>query len=259
MAGRISADILSFWHDRGLTLRDEEGFRFGDPRQPLLGIGVAWMGTVSAIERAEELGLNCLIVHEDLFYPPGYARRELEPHLPNPVNVARLEGLRRAGSCVFRAHSSADRLCILDDFRVALGLPEPTVSDGNFRVCEIEPVPAGDLAAEVKRRLGLESVRFSGDRRQSVRRVGLPWGGLGLSINAGFVEGCLARGADVLIAGETDDYSMRAVVDVGVPMIETSHAESENIGLRHFARMLADEFPDVPVHFIECPRPWITI
>jgi putative NIF3 family GTP cyclohydrolase 1 type 2 len=73
------------------------------------------------------------------------------------------------------------------------------------------------------------------------------------------VEQCLAYCPDALIAGETDDYTMRAAADLGVSLIETSHAESENPGLRHFASMLQSEFAGVPVQFIECQRPWKTM
>jgi len=252
-------DIERFWESRALELGPEEGFRFGDPTQQLTGIGVAWMATIEVIREASERGLNCLIVHEDLFFPPGYARAELEPHLSNPVNLARLRALTQTGVCVFRAHSSIDRLCVLDDFRRALGLPEPVIAERMQRICEIQPMTAGDLASQVKERLRLESVRFVGDPERLVRRVGLPWGGLGLSINAGYVSECMQLGAEILVAGEVDDYTMRAAVDVGVPIIETSHAESENIGLAHFVELLQDAFPGTPACFLECRRPWQTM
>jgi len=150
-------------------------------------------------------------------------------------------------------------LYILDDFIRALGLPEPVVKEDSYRICEVEPMGAIELAAQVKERLSLASVRLAGDRECQVRRIGFPWGGVGLSLNARWIETCLELGAEALIAGETDDYTMRAMIDVGVPIIETSHAESENPGLRHFAEILQGCFLDVPVRFIECKRPWITL
>jgi len=61
---------------------------------------------------------------------------------------------------------------------------------------------------------------------------------------------------DVLIAGETDEYAMFYCLDADVPLIETSHAGSENSGLAHFADDLASAMPEIRVVFHRCPVPW---
>ena len=43
---------------------------------------------------------------------------------------------------------------------------------------------------------------------------------------------------------------------LGIPMIETSHEDSENPGLRHFTALLAAAFPQVKFSFHENPRVW---
>ena len=63
---------------------------------------------------------------------------------------------------------------------------------------------------------------------------------------------------DAVIAGKTDDHGFRFSAECGVPMIETSHEVSENPGLRHFAEMLDDAFPDLQVSFYENSCPWRT-
>ena len=102
----------------------------------------------------------------------------------------------------------------------------------------------------------LDAMRVTGDLNKKVSRVGLPWGGLGLSINACFISRMLDYGVDALIAGETDEYSMFAAADSGVALIETSHTLSENPGLSHFAKILKKEFPELKIIFFSCPRPW---
>jgi hypothetical protein len=39
-------------------------------------------------------------------------------------------------------------------------------------------------------------------------------------------------------------------------MIETSHEDSENDGLRRFCELLRERFPALSVEFFEVSRPW---
>ena len=73
---------------------------------------------------------------------------------------------------------------------------------------------------------------------------------------AAFIEGLLRRGADVLIAGESDECAMFYCRDADVPLIETSHAGSENFGLARFAQDLAEHFVGLEVVFHRCPVLW---
>ena len=66
-----------------------------------------------------------------------------------------------------------DRLCILDDFARALGLPEPTVKEGYVRIYDIPERKLGELAEDVKRRLGLTHLRVVGELERPVKRVAL--------------------------------------------------------------------------------------
>lgn len=107
-----------------------------------------------------------------------------------------------------------------------------------MRIYDIAETTAEKLALDVKRKLNLETVRLTGRKERRVKRVGLAWGGLGLSLNTGFIETLLSYKPQVLIAGEMDKYSEYYVLDVGVDMIEVCHSASENIGLRIFSKML---------------------
>jgi len=91
---------------------------------------------------------------------------------------------------------------------------------------------------------------------QTVRRVGLPWGGLGLSVNVAYQERLVEMGCDALIAGESDDYGFRFGAELGIPLIETGHVLSENPGLRRFVGMLSERFPELPVRFYGSPPAW---
>jgi len=57
--------------------------------------------------------------------------------------------------------------------------------------------------------------------------------------------------------GECDEYGMTFALDSGVPIIETGHALSENIGLRNFAERLRTDLPDIEVQFFADTSPFV--
>jgi len=253
-------EVKEFIERSAGSFGSEEGFRFGNPDVEVRGILVSWMATLEAVEKAVEEDCNLMVVHEDLFYPYSFQRSvEFETCLTWNVNRMRLKMLSEHDITVFRAHGTLDRLCILDDFAKALGLPQPSVKHGYVRIYDIPETTVEKLSLDIKRRLDLKTVRVTGVRDGRVGRVGLAWGGLGLSLNIGFVETLISYRPQVLIAGEMDEYSEYYVLDAGVNMIEVGHSVSENIGLKNFTKMLNQRFPEVKVIFFECPKPWFTL
>jgi len=239
----------------GWQLGGEEGFLWGDPRSEVTGVVVAWMATVEAIEAAAAQGCNLMLVHEQLTYPYPSRGPLLEQCLHWRSNQARLSRLARHNIAVYRAHGLLDTYCILDDFAKKLGLPEPSVSEAYFRIYDIEPTTVGELADTCKTATGMDAVRVVGDMDRVVGRAGTPWGGLGLSLNVGFIEGLLCYEPDVLIGGESDEYAMFLLQDCDVPFIEMGHTTSENIGLGRIANEMDVAFSDIKViyHPVTCP------
>lgn len=253
----IASDLLSFWSvNRLLPLASDEGFRFGRGDIPVRGIQVCWKPTVAAIEHAAARGCNLIVTHEELNFPPVYAGADFETGLCAATG-RRVESLARHGVTVFRAHSSLDRYCILDAFAEALGLSRPEICGGDYsqRVYEIDPVPFESLCQRVCERMGAPALRVCGDGRKTIRKIGLPWGGVGISANANFVQDYIRMGADALIGGECEELPFLAARDAGVCTIETGHAMSENFGLRRVARRLEKHF-GVNVVFYDNKSPW---
>jgi len=217
---------------------------------------VCWMCTLQAIQRAVSEDCNMIVCHEEMHYPYASFQQGLEKYLTWTVNRQRIQALSHAQITVYRAHGMLDHYCILDDFAAELGLGNPVVSEEFYRIYDIEPRTVAQLTEQVKQIMDMDCVRVTGDPAREVSRVGLPWGGLGLSVNIGFIEGLLAYRPDVLIAGESDEYAMFYCRDADVPLIETSHAGSENFGLAHFAEDLAAAMPETKVVFHRCPVPW---
>ncbi|MFB3880848.1 MAG: Nif3-like dinuclear metal center hexameric protein [Armatimonadota bacterium] len=246
-------EVTAWIEDREPETGSEEGFKFGDPGVAVTGVLVCWMATGAALEEAIAEGCNLVICHETLFYPQS---APIDGERCWRANRRRMELMHHGDMAVYRAHGKLDRLCIFEDFAAALGLKEVHAGEGYGRVFLVEPTRVGALAERAKQATGLPAIRLTGDPERLVTRVGLPWGGLGLFVNIGFMQTLVENGAEVGVCGETDEYAMRFAEDAGLSLIETSHALCENLGLRHFARMLGEAHPGMKVVFHESGPGW---
>jgi len=244
----------------GHALDNDEGVHHGDANVHVTGATVCWMASPDAIEAAGQRGHQLLICHESLYFP--YDAVILSQPPPNwkswKVNRQRRELLDRYGLTFLRVHGSADKICIFDTFAELLGLGHPVIAEGLCKVYDIPECPLDELVRMVKRRMGMSAVRVAGgkDMRRMVKRVGLPWGGLGLFVNVGYQQRLAELGCDVFIAGEADNYGFRFAAENAIPMIETSHELSENPGLRRFTALVAQAFPEVTFRFYENECIW---
>jgi len=246
-------EVMKWLDEREPRTGEEEGFKFGDPDAHVTGVLVCWMATTAALEEAAARECSLVICHETLFYPQS---APLDAERCWRTNRRRMELMSDSRLTVYRAHGKLDRLCIFDDFAEALGLREVIAGEGHGRIFHVPATPVSELVERAKQATGVPVVRVVGDLKRRVERIGLPWGGLGLFVNIGFMQQLVENGAEAGIAGETDEYAMRFAEDAGLALVETSHAACENIGLRHFAAMLADAHPGLNVAFHECGPGW---
>jgi putative NIF3 family GTP cyclohydrolase 1 type 2 len=247
-------EVVRFIEQQVPKLSGEEGFQYGDPEIEVSGVVVCWMATVPALRYAADNGCNLVICHESTFYPDD-SRREYD-WVPNR---ARRKVLDEHAVTLFRSHWSADTICVFDEFARHLGLSEVAAGEGFFRVFAIEPTTVQRLAERAKRAIGVDTIRVAGELDKVVSRVGLPWGGLGLFCNVGFMQKILENGAEAAIGGETDDVGMRFALDSDLPFVETGHSISENPGLRLLAERMAAGLPGLKVLFYEntIPYAWV--
>jgi len=238
---------------KGGGLNADEGVLHGDPETEVEGVLLTWMATVPALEAAAREGCNVVLCHE-LFYLHAQGTSLAPQHLASAPNRARLRAAAAGDITLLRLHGTLDMICLYDDFAAALGFENPTPRSGWHKVFPIPETTVAELVERVKSSLGLPQVRVAGDLAKRVSCVGLPWGGLGLDSNIGYTHQLIEMGADVFVAGEADEYGFTFANDAGVPMIETGHSVSENIGIKHFAQMLRDEFPGLRTVYFDDTR-----
>ncbi len=244
----------------GRPLYSDGGLKFGTPRDPLKSVLVCWMATVEALETAGAKVCDLVLAHESIFYPYNATDKTDNPvgWEDWPTNRLRREVMERYNLAVMRAHTALDRISIHQAVVDMLQLGDPVEGDDFEVAYDIEPVPLAELVEHVKRQTGLPAVRVSCPKGmdQTVHRVGLTWGGTGLFVNVTHQQHLIELGCDVFIGGESDEYGFLFAAECGIPHIETGHALSENPGLERFCPMLRQRFPDLTVHYYECPPAW---
>ena len=248
--------VMAWLEDREPETGTEEGFKFGDQEAEVAGVLVCWMPTVAALEQAIAERCNLVICHETLFFPQS---APIDGERCWRTNRLRMQLMHQGGMVVYRAHGKLDRLCVFEDFAAGLGLDAVHSGEGHARVFSLPPTRLAALARRAMQITGMPVVRVTGDLERQVTRVGLPWGGLGLFVNIGFMQRLVGNGAEAGICGETDEYAMRFAEDAGLALIETSHAACESIGLRRFAAMLREGCPGIKVIFHESGPGWRTL
>lgn len=244
----------------GSPLFRDEGVDLGPTDRPIQNATVCWMATPDAIRYAGERNHDLIIGHESLFYPYDVVNQIDQPEgwQDWPVNRQRRDLLEKHNLTFMRLHGSVDDICILTDFADQLQLGPAVHDTGRVRVYEIDPCSFDQLVERTKQATNMNAVRVApvDPMPEKIRRIGLPWGGMGLFVNVGYMQDLIEAGCDAFIAGETDNYGFRFPQEVGIPIIETSHELSENRGLRNFTDLLNDKFPATDFHFYENPCVW---
>jgi putative NIF3 family GTP cyclohydrolase 1 type 2 len=258
-----SQDLIRFVESRtGHPLNEDEGIAFGRRVGELTGVTVTWMVNPETIAAAAAAGHNCIVHHEALTYPYPYFTHERERHyLSWPTNMQRLALLAQHGLTAIRMHASLDEIYIFGAFAEQLGLGEFVADDGTgkypwHRVYESPVATFGELIEHVKEAVGMPALRCTHhplDR--PVKRLGLPWGGLGLFVNVHYVQGLIDLGIDTLICGESDNYGFRFPAELDIAVIETSHEVSEVRGLQQFVEALRGEL-GIDARFAPTPCIW---
>ena len=249
----------------GKHVNPEESLFFGEYGRDIHKALVCWMTTQEALRRAVTESCDLVICHETVLFPNGApCHGDTTDYFTWETNRSRMALIQEGDLCVQRVHTMLDRICIYEDFAKALGLGEPVVNESpennNFvKVFEIAPIPFDDLVKRTKQATGMSHLRVSPEGTgRTVSRIGLPWGGLGLSGHADYMAQLAKYGCDAFICGEVDNYAMHFINDSGVLFIETSHEVSENFGLKHFVRLAEERFPEVTFLFHDVGVPWKT-
>lgn len=96
------------------------------------------------------------------------------------------------------------------------------------------PMVLSDWADEVKRRVGIETLRLTGDPASQVSRVAVVAGSGG-----GYIEAARRCGAQCLVTGDIGYHQARQAESVGVGLVDVGHFNSERLIVEFLADTLS--------------------
>ena len=235
---------------------DQLGFVYGAPETEITGLACLWNVHAQSIRSCVEKQANMIICHESIWLPeqtsPWYAGPGKQDIYSNCVRKKLLDQHRIV---VYRSHSNWDALEIdgvADQAVVALGIDDlyTTAKQKFFSVRQLpQAMSVEALAKFVEGGLDYHSCRIFGDRKKRIRRFAFLIGGFGEN-QWHMPQAARELGAEAVIIGEMSEFIVIACLEMGIPVIESLHSASEIPAIKRQAAMLAQRFPDIPVHYI---------
>lgn len=233
------------------NINPEEGFRFKYFEDEIRGIVISWMVSKKVLDFMVKNKFNLLISHEDLYFPPDYAYGYSKNK--GILSNLRKKILEEYRINFIRLHSTIDKHFIFDVFDEICG-GKVLIKEGFYRIYNFENKTLENLIEELKRKFKVKFLRVL-KKKEKVKRAGCLVGGMGLSINASFIDKVCSYKIDTVIAGEVDEYTIRALYDLNINIVEIGHEASETPGLIKFKKYLKDKFPDIPIKYIKNSYP----
>jgi len=236
-------------------------FKAGDPDTKVTGIAVTMMATFDVLQRAAASGANLIITHEPTFYNHLDDLKEIPQKENDPVLSEKLTFIKEHHLVVWRFHDHWHRRTpdgIEAGMTHALGW-EAFQDKQNQYLFTIPETTLQELAATLKTRLELHTMRVVGDPQMKITRVALSPGAAGMQREIGALEN---PDIQLLITGEsreweTVEYAADAVSEKkNKALIVLGHIPSEQAGMEECTRWLKTFVSEVPVNFVPAAQPF---
>jgi putative NIF3 family GTP cyclohydrolase 1 type 2 len=236
-------------------------FKAGDPDTKVTGIAVTMMATFDVLQRAAASNANLIITHEPTFYNHLDDLKEIPQKENDPVLSEKLAFIKEHHLVVWRFHDHWHRRTpdgIEAGMTHTLGW-EAFQDKQNQYLFTIPETTLDKLAAELKARLELHTMRVVGDPQMKITRVALSPGAAGMQREIGALEN---PDIQLLITGEsreweTVEYAADAVSEKkNKALIVLGHIPSEQAGMEECTRWLKTFVSEVPVKFVPAAQPF---
>ncbi len=222
---------------------DNTGLQLGDPEALVGRVMVALDPLPEVVADAAEAGAGLLVTHHPLFF------RDVKS-----LDLSRGQGASvrlavQGGVAIYSAHTSLDRIPdgVSGVLAEMLGLKrtKPLEQAEGFpkgyglgRVGDLpKAARLWEVAARLKRSLGIEAVRVIGDADKAVKRVAV-CGGSG----ADLADAALHAGADLYVTGDVKYHDALKALEMGLSVLDVGHFGSELPAVDALANILRKAF-----------------
>jgi putative NIF3 family GTP cyclohydrolase 1 type 2 len=221
----------------------------GDPDQPVKGIVTTMFATEAVIAKAIGLGANFIIAHE----PTYYNHLDETAWLGNdPVFKAKERILKEHGICVWRFH---DGIHAHKPDGIRMGVLQALGWDSYYHedtpaVMTLPEMSLKEMMMHLKKRLGIEHLKYIGDPGQVCSKIVLLPGAAGGKSQIGMIE---QYQPDLLICGELNEWETSEYVRdaryIGgkIALVVLGHSVSEEPGMEWLVPVLQQKAPGVKV------------
>jgi len=208
---------------------DNVGLLLGDISQVVKKILVALDATEDVVQEAISGNYDIIITHHPLTYSPIKRITACDP-------IGRkLLILAKSNISLYAAHTNLDKApggvndCLAEKLGIVNTAPmanDATNNDiGIGRTGELpDETTLGELASHVKKALGLQNIRYSGNLSTKIKKVAI-CGGSGMS----FWQSARDAKCDVYITGDVKYGDALCVLDAGLCILDITHFSGEDV------------------------------
>lgn len=216
------------------------GLQFGSHNKKVEKVMIALDGSTDVIEEALEKKVDLLITHHPFMFSSM-----LNMNYDNPL-TKRIKLVIQNELNVFAMHTNFDvAVGGMNDILLNILEVNPINSDiepknDDFvRMGTVDPIKFEDFIKHVKEKFNVSHVRVVGDMDKTIKTVGIVGGSGGSELYKAKIMGC-----DVLVTGEIKHNQAMDAKDMGIQLIEVSHAV-ERLFRETVMKKLQDQFYDV--------------
>ena len=228
---------------------------YGDADAEVKGIATAWIPTHAAIREAAAKKCNLMVVHE-----PSFIHYHADTRSGEQVVAEKRRLLDEHAITLLRCHDTWDRMPkvgIPDAWAEWLGFEtESRPVESFYKICllgHLTVEQAAQTILEKVRPLGQDAVLVFGDKTKEVSRLAVGTGAI-TNVSEMYELGC-----DVILATDDGMNSWECGLwsaDLDVPLLVVNHATAEKPGMMAMATYLKDQFPKLPVKYVDVAYPY---
>lgn len=247
--------------EQGPLSGSNDTLKAGREETEVTGIVTTFLATAGVIERAAALGANLIITHEPTFYHHD----DTPATFPgDAVLEQKAKALAAHDIAVFRYH---DFWHMHQPDGIYTGVVRQTgwqahLEEGSQHVFVLPPTSLRDVAAQIKKMFGVDTVRVVGDERALHQRVGLFVGSPGPYWQLPSVTN---DKLDLLVCGEVSEWELAEYVrdartyGHALGLIIVGHQPTEEAGMAYLAEWLEPKLLGVHVTHVPSGYPLTTI